>query len=532
MSLRGRIETLVRVAPPEEVADRGPEVDPRAVGIERKAIDAIWQACTAAYRTGLYPALALCIRRRGQVVFDRALGHVRGNAPMDPPDAHRVVVSPKTLFNLFSASKMVTAMLVHLCDQRGLLHLDDPVAHYLPEFGQAGKHRMTLRHVLTHRGGIPSIPPQFADVGLLERPNEILSLLSQQKPKWRPGRRLAYHALTGGFVLGAVVEKVTGKPLRDLMRDEILAPLGFDAFNFGVPPQRLAEVAVNAFTGPPVLPPISGLLRRALSVDFVEAVRVSNDPRFLTSVVPAGNIIATANEASRFMQLLLDGGTLDGVRVFETRTIQRAVAEQTYFEVDLTLGVPIRYSMGFMLGGQVASLYGLRAPRAFGHVGFTNVFVYADPSRDIAVASLAGLVRVEAVEYPTGHYPRRFAAWQLWQTTLTLLVETAPAAVEPVNVYWGRAHTCTTAATSIPVADIDLVLTGAAGFAAREWASFATNRANVDRAAVERYLELAGEGLRHFHGEITRRPRVARLQQRFLYTSDEQLAGSSTVVGP
>jgi CubicO group peptidase (beta-lactamase class C family) len=86
------------------------------------------------------------------------------------------------------------------------------------------------------------------------------------------------------------------------------------------------------------------------------------------------------------MQLLLDGGALDGVRVFETRTIQRAIAEQTFFELDLTIGAPIRYSMGFMLGARVASLYGLNTPRAFGHVGFTNVFVYADPSRDIAVA--------------------------------------------------------------------------------------------------------------------------------------------------
>jgi CubicO group peptidase (beta-lactamase class C family) len=86
------------------------------------------------------------------------------------------------------------------------------------------------------------------------------------------------------------------------------------------------------------------------------------------------------------MQLLLDGGTLDGVHVFDTATIQRAIAEQTYFEIDLTLGVPIRYSMGFMLGGRLASLYGLRTQRAFGHVGFTNVFVYADPSRDIAVS--------------------------------------------------------------------------------------------------------------------------------------------------
>lgn len=386
MSLRARLETLVRVAPPEEVTGRGAEVEPGAVGLDQAAIDAIWRATTATYRTGLYPALALCIRRRGQVILDRSLGHLRGNAPFDPPDAHRVIATPATLFNLFSASKMVTAMLVHLCDQRGLLHLDDPVARYLPAFGLHGKDRMTVRHVLTHRAGIPNIPRQFADVGLLERPGEILALLAAQKPRWRPGRRLAYHALTGGFVLGAIVEQVLGKPLRDVMRDELLAPLGFDGFQFGVPATRLPEVAVNAFTGPPVLPPLAPLLRRALSVDFLEAVRMSNDPRFLTAVVPAGNIVATANEASRFMQLLLDGGVQDGVRVFEARTIERAIAEQTYLEVDLTLGAPIRYSMGFMLGSRLASVYGLRTQRAFGHVGFTNVFVYADPSRDLAVA--------------------------------------------------------------------------------------------------------------------------------------------------
>ncbi len=385
-SLRSRFETLVQVPPPESVAARAAEVDPASVGLERATIDAIWKATVASYRTGLYPALALCVRRRGKVILDRSLGHVRGNAPFDTDTgAHQVVASPKTLFNLFSASKMVTAMLVHLCDERGLLHLDDPVARYLPAFGQHGKDRVTIRHVLTHRAGIPHIPPQFADVGLLERPDEILALLSRQKPLWRPGQRLAYHALTGGFVLGAVVEKVTGTPLRDFMRSEILAPLGFDAFNFGVPPARLAEVAINAFTGPPVLPPLSQIMRRALSVDFAEAVRVSNDPRFLTTVIPAGNIVSTANEASRFMQLLLDGGMLDGVRVFDTRTIQRAVAEQTYFELDLTMGAPIRYSMGFILGARFASPYGFRTQRAFGHLGFTNVFVYADPSRDLAV---------------------------------------------------------------------------------------------------------------------------------------------------
>jgi CubicO group peptidase (beta-lactamase class C family) len=386
MSLRSHIETLVRTAPPEQVADRGDEIDPKLVGIDRKVVDAIWRAAVGAYRTGLYPALALCVRRRGQVVLDRSIGHIRGNAPTDPPDAQQVLATPASLFNMFSASKMVTAMLVHLCDQRGLLHLDDPIALYVPGFGEHGKNRITIRHVLTHRAGIPHIPPQFADVGLLERPQEIISLLSRQKPRWRAGQRLAYHALTGGFLLGAVIEAVSGKSLREFIHDAILGPLKFDAFNYGIPAGRLREVAINAFTGPPVLPPISQLLKRLFSVHFNEAVRVSNDPRFLTSVIPAGNIVTTANEASRFMQLLLDGGELDGVRVFETRTIKRAIAEQTFFELDLTLGAPIRYSMGFMLGARIASLYGLNTPRVFGHVGFTNVFVYADPARDIAVA--------------------------------------------------------------------------------------------------------------------------------------------------
>lgn len=384
--VRRGLETLVVPFDADEVTRVASEDDPRAAGLAPDDVAAMWRSVVAAYETGLYPALALCVRRRGRVVIDRSIGHVSGNAPGAPADAHRVVATPSTMFNLFSASKMVTAMLVHLCDQRGLVHLDDPVAHYIPEFGAHGKHRITLRHVLTHRAGIPHIPPDLADPSLLERPADILALLCAQKPTWAPGRRLAYHALTGGYVLAAVIERVTGASVRDLLRDAVLAPLGFDGFQFGVPAARMKDVAQNAFTGPPVVPPLAQVIRRALSVDFHDAVRISNDPRFLQAVIPAGNIMATANEASRFMQLLLDGGTLDGVAVFEPRTIKRAVAETSYLEVDLTLGAPVRYSMGFMLGGRYASVYGMHTPRAFGHLGFTNVVVYADPDRELAVA--------------------------------------------------------------------------------------------------------------------------------------------------
>jgi CubicO group peptidase (beta-lactamase class C family) len=385
-SLRRGFETLVRTFPADEVTERSAaEVEPRAAGLQPADVDAIWAAAVGVYTSGLYPAIQVCLRRRGKVVIDRSIGHLRGNAPDDPRDAAPVRATPRTLFNLFSASKAVTAMLVHLLDERRLVHLDDPVAHYIPEFARHGKQRITLRHVLTHRAGIPQIPPELVDVGLLEHPDQILQLLCDARPRHYAGRKLAYHALTGGFVLGEVIRRVTGKDARRFLKDEILTPLGFDAFEYGVPQARMAEVAINAFTGPPLIPPLSTIIKRALSVDFKGAVRMSNDPRFLTSIVPAGNIIATANEASRFMQLLLDGGALDGTRVFEQRTVSRAVAEDSYLEIDLTLGIPIRYSMGFMLGSRLASLYGLDTSRAFGHLGFTNVMMYADPERDIAV---------------------------------------------------------------------------------------------------------------------------------------------------
>jgi CubicO group peptidase (beta-lactamase class C family) len=385
-SLRRGFETLVRPAPPDEVTAIGREDDPRAGGIEADDVRAIWDTAVGAYRSGLHPALQLCVRRRGKVMIDRSIGHTRGNAPDDARDAAKVVATPTTLFNLFSASKAVTAMLIHLLDERDQVHLDDPVAHYIPEFGRHGKERITIRHVLTHRAGIPQIPSEYVDAALLERPHHILQLLCDAKPRWYPGRKLAYHALTGGFVLGEIIERVTGKSPRELLRDEVLAPLGFDAFNYGVPETRLHDVAMNAFTGPPLLPPASTIIKRALSVDLHDAVRISNDARFLRAIVPAGNICASANETSRFMQLLLDGGELDGQRVFGARTIVRAVAESSYLEVDLTLGLPIRYSMGFMLGSRLASLYGLETARAFGHLGFTMVMMYADPERDIAVA--------------------------------------------------------------------------------------------------------------------------------------------------
>jgi CubicO group peptidase (beta-lactamase class C family) len=130
------------------------------------------------------------------------------------------------------------------------------------------------------------------------------------------------------------------------------------------------------------------MFRRVLGVDFEELPALSNDPRFLAGIIPSANLVATANEMSCFYQLLLEHGALGGVRVFAPKTVARAVAEQTYGEFDRSLGLPIRYSLGFMLGARWLSLYGPGTEHAFGHLGFTNIITWADPERQVAAAVL------------------------------------------------------------------------------------------------------------------------------------------------
>lgn len=372
----------------ESVTSRGDEEDPASAGMSEEAVERIWEGVAGVYRGGAHPAIQLCVRREGRVVLNRAIGHAHGNGPDDARDADRVPVSTQTPFCIFSAAKAVTATLIHLLDERGLLHIDDRVCEYVPEFGSHGKDAMTIGQVLAHKAGIPNHPPEVLDLDQLDNRELILRLLCEAKPFARPGRFVAYHALSGGALMGEIVRRVTGKPIRDVLAAEILDPLGFRWTNYGVSPERVPEVATNYLTGPPALPPVSTVLGRMLGVAVGEAVRLTNDPRFLTGVVPAGNVVSTAEELSRFFEVLRRGGELDGVRVLLPRTIRRAITKQTHLQVDLGLALPVGYSKGFMLGGKRFSLFGPDTEQAFGHLGFTNILGWADPERALAVGLL------------------------------------------------------------------------------------------------------------------------------------------------
>jgi CubicO group peptidase (beta-lactamase class C family) len=358
-------------------------------GMTPEGVERIWAATERLYRHGVHPAIGLTVRRRGVVVLDRTVGWSHGamaDGPVVPHEGDPVLATPDTPFCLFSASKAVTATVVHMLDERGLLHIGDRVAEYVPEFAGPGKHRITIDHVLSHRAGIPNIPGSAIDMDRIKDHDFVMGHLNEALVRTRPGSRLSYHAISGGFVLAAVVRAVTGKELKDVLRDEILDPLGFRWMGYGVAEEDLPLVATAHPTGPPPVPPLSTALTRAFGMPLDAVTRVSNDPRFLTAEIPSANAVSTPEELSRFMELLRRGGTLDGVQVMEPRTIRRAIIERSHHEVDLTLGAPLRHASGYMLGAKALGLYGPDTESAFGHLGFTNILGWADPRRELSVA--------------------------------------------------------------------------------------------------------------------------------------------------
>lgn len=370
----------------EAVTTIGAEADPESVGMTADNVDRIWKAARRWYRSGVHPAIQVCVRRNGEVILDRSIGHARGNGPSDPSDGPTVLATPETPFVTYSASKAVTAFVVHKLVERGLIEIDAAVCEYIPEYATKGKETITIGHVLSHRAGVPNIPAEAMGLDRLSDREFLLEVMCDAKPFAKAGRYLAYHAISGGFILAEVVYRVTGKDIRQVLAEEFLDPLGFRWMSYGVDESDLGEVALDYSTGPGLLPPFSNLLRRALGVDLDEIVRLANDPLFRTGIVPAGNVVSNANEFSRFYEVMRRGGEMDGVRVIEADTIRTALTQQSHLEADLSLGFPTRFSYGLMLGAQVLSLYGRDTQHAFGHLGFTNMLAWADPERGLACA--------------------------------------------------------------------------------------------------------------------------------------------------
>jgi CubicO group peptidase (beta-lactamase class C family) len=350
-------------------------------------VERIWQAARHWYAAGLQPAIQLCLRRDGRVVLNRAIGHGWGNGPADPPGTEKVPVSTDTPFCVYSAAKAITTTVAHMLVERGYFSLDDRVCDYLPGYTSHGKDRTTIRHVMTHSAGVPFATGPKPDLRRMDDSDYVREMLGRMKPIYRPGLIHIYHGVTWGPLMREIISAATGRDIREILNTEILEPLNFRWTNYGVAAQDVRLVAPSHVTGAPLPAPIAKAFKTAVGGTMTQIIPFSNTREFLTGVIPSSNTVSTANELSRFAEMLCRGGELDGVRVISQDSLRAATAQCRRLRPDLATGLaPMRWGTGYMLGSKRFGPFGRDASAAFGHTGLTEIAVWADPARALSVA--------------------------------------------------------------------------------------------------------------------------------------------------
>ncbi|MEU9011317.1 serine hydrolase domain-containing protein [Streptomyces sp. NPDC048479] len=337
---------------------------------------------------------AVAVYRDGRKVVDLWAGSrdVDGRAPW-AVDTAQVVRS---------ATKGVAAAVVLLLHQRGQIDLDAPVGTYWPEFKAAGKERVVVRQLLSHRAGLPVLDRPLTPAEAADGASGPAALAAQ-RPAWEPGTEHGYHAQTYSWLLGELVRRVTGRTIGRWVAEEIARPLGLD-FWIGLPQEEAHRVGrIGAVDEPPTadggglkLRPKravseayanpESLSRRAFGV--IDPLPDENDPLYRAAELPASNGISTARALARFYAATI--GVVDGgPRLFAPATVTLARTEESVGP-DRVLVVATRFGLGFMLHGPACPLLG---PSSFGHPGRGGSLGFADPESGIALGYVTNGMR-------------------------------------------------------------------------------------------------------------------------------------------
>lgn len=295
----------------------------------------------------------------------------------------------------WSATKgLASACLLHACAARGV-SLQQRVCEVWPDFAAAGKERVTIAELLSHRAGLPSLtePVPVTDY------DAVVAALAREAPHWPLGEGHGYHPRTFGFLLDELGRRIAGRTLREYWCEHFANPLDVDLW-IGVPPERADEVApvFPARTMPPAgdlfytafLTAGSLTARSFASPRGLHSATTMNAPEARTASFPGFGGIGTGASLARFYALLANGGELDGRRYFEPATLQQM--EQTLTQgADRVLLLETAFSAGFMKdpvdakGGKLRQLFG-PSTRAFGQPGAGGSHAFADPENGIAFA--------------------------------------------------------------------------------------------------------------------------------------------------
>ncbi|MBV9504288.1 MAG: DUF1343 domain-containing protein [Acidobacteriia bacterium] len=327
---------------------------------------ALDEAITLAIQQGKLPGAVLVVGHNGQISHRKAYGK---RALMPAPEAMTV----DTIFDIASLTKVVatTSSLMKLFEQ-GKFRLNDKITDYIPEF-QAGKSDITIRNLMTHFSGLaPDVPLNQPWTGY----ETGIRLAAGTKPQGPPGARFVYSDINF-ILLGELVHRLSGQMLSDYARQNVFEPLGMRETMFQPPSSLVPRIAPTervSLNGPPLR-------------------GVVHDPtaRNMGGVAGHAGVFSTADDLSRFAQMMLNGGELDGVRVLSPLTIQKFTEPQSPPDQPILRG--LGWDIDSPLSGNRGELFPIGS---FGHTGFTGTSIWIDPFTKTYVILLANSVHPTA----------------------------------------------------------------------------------------------------------------------------------------
>jgi CubicO group peptidase (beta-lactamase class C family) len=264
-------------------------------------------------------------------------------------EEHRTPWTENTITNVWSTTKTVTNLAALMLADRGLLDPYAPVAKYWPEFAENGKERIEVRHILSHTSGVSGWEAPFTIEDMYDR-DAATRQLATQAPWWEPGTASGYHAQNQGHLVGELVRRLSGKPLKTFVAEEIAGPLGAD-FQIGAAEADWDRIA--PVTPPPPLPfdlasldPDSPVYKTFTGP--VADAGAANTPAWRRAELGALNGHGNARSVARILRVLALGGEAGGVRLLSPDAIGLIFDEQSHGP-DLVLGVPLRFGIGYAL---------------------------------------------------------------------------------------------------------------------------------------------------------------------------------------
>ncbi len=284
------------------------------------------------------------------------------SAGFTAPD-HTIPVNENTLFPIFSSGKSIAATAVHRLVEKGILHYDDRVADYWPEFARHGKEDIRLWHLLSHRAALFETPPadsieQWADWDLM------CSRLADMTPAWTPGIKSAYHGRTFAWLIGETARRADGRSFKQIIEEEVFAPLHLDSIFFGTTPEADARTAPVDSSG---------------AEDPNDWRREIDNLVLRHGFIPSTNAVSNAFSLAKYYAALL--GEVDGVRLLKPETVARAAtlcrADDDPIPPE---GTWAKFGLGYALSGPPDN-----PGRIFGQGGALGAEGFADRETGLAV---------------------------------------------------------------------------------------------------------------------------------------------------